>query len=43
MSLAVNENAVTAPVPKFKEGWFCEISNKSKVTYIQNLRNKSIC
>ena len=31
MQFQISENAITAPVPKFEEGWFCTISNESKV------------
>ena len=43
MQLQISENAMTAHAPEFEEGWFRAISNESKVTYIQNLRDKSIC
>ena len=42
MPLQISENAITVPVPAFDEGWFRTISNESKVTYIQNRRDKSI-
>ena len=42
MQLQISENAITVPAPAFDEGWFRTISNKSKVTYIQNRRDKSI-
>ena len=43
MQVQISENAITVPAPEFEEGWFRTISNESKVTYIQNLRDKSIC
>ena len=43
MQLQISENAITVSAPEFEEGWFCTISNESKVTYIQNLKDKCIC
>ena len=43
MQLQISENAITVPGPEFEEGWFHTISNESKVTYIQNRRDKSTC
>ena len=43
MQFQISENAVTVPVPEFEEGCFRTISNKSKVTYKENQRDKSIC
>ena len=42
MQLQISENPVIVPVPEFEEGWFRTISSESKVTYIQNLKDKSI-
>ena len=42
MQLQISQNPIIAPVPQFEEGWFRTISNESKVTYIQNLKDKSI-
>ena len=42
MQLQISENAITVPGPKFEKGWFRTISNESKVTYIQNLKDESI-
>ena len=43
MQLQISENALTVPAPEIEEGWFRTISNESKVTYIQKLKDKSIC
>ena len=43
MQLQISENAITASAPEFEEGWFRIISSESKVTYTQNLKDKSIC
>ena len=43
MQLQISENAINLPALEFEEGWFRTISNESKVTYIQNLKDKSIC
>ena len=43
MQLQISENALTVPGPEFEEGWFCTIINESKVTYIENLKDESIC
>ena len=43
MQLQISENAITVSAPEFEEGWFRTISNESKVIYIQNLKDKSIC
>ena len=40
MQLQISENV---PAPQFEKGWFCTISSESKVTYRQNLKDKSIC
>ena len=41
--IQISENAVTVPAPESEEGWFRTISSESKVTYIQKLKDKSIC
>ena len=43
MQLQISENALTVPAQEFEEGWLRTISNESKVTYIQKLKDKSIC
>ena len=40
MQLQISQNV---RAPEFDEGWFSTISSESKVTYIQNLKDKSIC
>ena len=42
MQLQIIENVITVPALEFEEGWLCTISNESKVTYIQNLKDNSI-